>query len=1489
MELERDLLKKLFEELRRTYAARGWQIDHVDLRWGISDEASVDNRTMRICIEELRRCRELSPRPNFIVLLGERYGWKPLPEMLSPAEYAGVMSMAGRAERKLMERWYVHDDNCLPDGIYELRRRDAYGTDGSEFARAEIELGALFAAYAKCHGSVRSAFDRSATEQEIREGALGEADQREHVVGYVRTFSSIPESHKAAFASSDEEERDKLSRLRDELYRMFNPGLIYVERDLDFDEYLGSSFADRFTSEMRRRISEVIEAEIRRSKTVDDMESERESHLAFAAEEAAKFYGRDAELQALRSFVESDQAADPLWIMARSGTGKSALTAKIVDIYSRRDDVTVVPVFCGLTSASTSYKGLYIFLRSEIARLKGVKYDKDKDLRDLDDYTWHAEHWLRWDFTKLPAGRKYLFVIDAIDQIEGSEERKRLIFDFFPKTTDKSHPLKDNVKIIFSTTEDLELVARDRFTPIMLSDMSAEASGLLRHGLALAGRRLTSSQWAEVSEALQSADMRPVYLTLLSDCLADYRSGEEIVEIPTTFEGLLLRYIAGLSRPERHGRRIVEMALALILNSRVGIYLSDLDRMLPMDPVFHEEFISRSHHEWDEGGHPQLPSVYRSRLYHDLQPLLRTRHIDAGTVVTVYHSAIRQVLASMIDNDIDRLSREIISDYYDVMWDLGHNLALRQRVPSLVSRYQVDESPWIYKKIHDILCDTDYALKLYSVFGKAIAGIYDEAIFGRGGRKSDAEETMMEDLQQVKNDLLGLPQASEPALRRMAVNLPSGHMLARETNKKYGSRGVLLNVMRDATVDATVEYRGHDMQKGLLLGDGSSMLERRNGGTELWHVDFRSGGKVHISDVIISGDSPLAYSEDKDYVAYYRDGHVCVDCLRDGWRRVWRGRYAMPGWMAMTVDGSTLYFGSSEIETRIVGLDDAGAASVRFIPNHRYDNGRLSGDGKALWFRLPDDKLDLNDVHKRQCYHFRRLDLANWRNCDLDLPVSVATVPVLWHEYDGRFCIFFIDGICVSYDVLTHEGGQTDVRFRKIDSTYVVDAVTPDMRHALCLHRNLVFDLDRQKMMVAKDWDGFSAANALTSDLSGTTMLATFGKRVRSYGMREMLVLSLKSGDKGCAYDRIIPPQEFDMTYNSAISPDGRTFAVSMWGTADFSSDRKSLFGVGKMAGGSDGNYWSCGVSMSDVRFSDDSRYVAFVGGNWVVDMPLWTYFVTRNGKLLRQFTDGMPDADVAGKHVIFSHDCRFAVIWAELPYTPEVRFLDLVSGSVRVRDFDRCSDQKGNRNLDVVRDPSRDLFYVSYDGRLTAISPGVVLHIYQLAEKGYDYRVRTMSSDGRLLFVTDAGRKLYAQTTDLRSTVCIAKEVNEVFTAIDNRHLFVVTDREVKLIDYEGRVKESAFLIRRPVHYAINSRGLAIADEDNDFALYVPSDASLFTIGHAGAFRRYDLETGLQEQYLQAVCPYCGAVLNATSPEIFCMSCCNIVHVVNYDTVKTR
>ncbi|MDB6029429.1 MAG: hypothetical protein JWM68_5652, partial [Verrucomicrobiales bacterium] len=127
MKHERNALAaEVYPRLEELCQKNEFQFQAIDLRWGVSTEAGLDHRTMQICFDELRRAQEISPEPNFLVLLGNRYGWRPLPEAITTAEFVALSTAAGAAGKsqtpfgktalQVLEEWYRCDENIvLPD------------------------------------------------------------------------------------------------------------------------------------------------------------------------------------------------------------------------------------------------------------------------------------------------------------------------------------------------------------------------------------------------------------------------------------------------------------------------------------------------------------------------------------------------------------------------------------------------------------------------------------------------------------------------------------------------------------------------------------------------------------------------------------------------------------------------------------------------------------------------------------------------------------------------------------------------------------------------------------------------------------------------------------------------------------------------------------------------------------------------------------------------------------------------------------------------------------------------------------------------------------------------------------------------------------------------------------------------------------------------------------------------------------------------------
>ena len=200
-----ELQNSAFRNLRQYCQDRGARFLAIDLRWGVNEEASLDQQTMKICLEELKRCQSLSPRPNFIVLLGNRYGWRPLPSNILAAEMEEIIRHLEPHEiSRIIWRdgqhhnntgWYRLDKNADPPE-YCLQPRTGVFEDFKEWEKEESILRDILIKGLKDVPneiiSDRGNIFESATHQEIHQGALRAVNPETHVFCYFRNIDKLP-------------------------------------------------------------------------------------------------------------------------------------------------------------------------------------------------------------------------------------------------------------------------------------------------------------------------------------------------------------------------------------------------------------------------------------------------------------------------------------------------------------------------------------------------------------------------------------------------------------------------------------------------------------------------------------------------------------------------------------------------------------------------------------------------------------------------------------------------------------------------------------------------------------------------------------------------------------------------------------------------------------------------------------------------------------------------------------------------------------------------------------------------------------------------------------------------------------------------------------------------------------------------------------------------------------------------------------------------
>ena len=143
---------------------------------------------MEICLSEIARCQRTGIKPNFLILLGDRYGWYPLPAHIDAAEFESVREFLDSYARGLIDGWYQRDDNSVPPQ-YLLKPRTSEWIDPNRWRDLEKQMH-----NALCQAASRAAlplgllhYGASATHQEILMGIGSTAEAARHVFAFCKS------------------------------------------------------------------------------------------------------------------------------------------------------------------------------------------------------------------------------------------------------------------------------------------------------------------------------------------------------------------------------------------------------------------------------------------------------------------------------------------------------------------------------------------------------------------------------------------------------------------------------------------------------------------------------------------------------------------------------------------------------------------------------------------------------------------------------------------------------------------------------------------------------------------------------------------------------------------------------------------------------------------------------------------------------------------------------------------------------------------------------------------------------------------------------------------------------------------------------------------------------------------------------------------------------------------------------------------------------
>jgi len=681
------LQERTFPRLRTYCQEKGAQFQAIDLRWGVSEEAALDQQTMNICLQELKRCQKVSPRPNFIVLLGDRYGWQPLPPQIDAEEFERFRGAMTLEEQATVSKWYRRDDNAVPSK-YVLQSRTGEFEDLRRWDKEEAFLHDILLRTAHNvfppNDEALNKYQDSATHQEIRHGALQAEDPQTHVFAYFRTIEGLPEDSSAKDyrdikdGTIDREAQDRLLTLKWKLQSLLPPAHAYEYR-AEWHEGRPLSDLQVLCERVEGDLRAIIDSELAAFQQASELDREIEAHKEFGKDRTEHFIGRGEILRKIQTYLVGDSNR-PLVISGVSGSGKTALMAKgteaIADCGMRNAESAVISRFIGATPASSDIRSLLESLCRQIARAYGDERPVQGDYREL-----------LQDFPKrlalAIAERPMVVLLDALDQLSPTDGARYL--GWLPRE------LPVHVKLIVSVLEsdgaegDCYRIVNKLVPAENLARIEAlptqQGEKLLDAWLEQTHRRLQPEQRHEILSKFAVKGL-PLYLKLAFGEARRWKSYDPTPPLGADVLGVVTDMLARLEDERNHGHMLTSRALGYLAAGRHGLTEEELLDILSLDEEVLSDFRKRSPRSPEAD---RLPVVIWSRLHADLEPYLTERRADNTTVLSFYHRQLGEVVVRRYLTDEEKvivhrkLSRYFLSEADptgDASWCSNYSRAL---------------------------------------------------------------------------------------------------------------------------------------------------------------------------------------------------------------------------------------------------------------------------------------------------------------------------------------------------------------------------------------------------------------------------------------------------------------------------------------------------------------------------------------------------------------------------------------------------------------------------------------------------------------------------------------------------------------------------------------------------------------------------------------------------------------------------------------------
>ena len=675
---EREVLQtKVFPKIKEYASKVGYTFQPIDLRWGVSNEAQLDQKTLELCLDEVRACKT-NPHPNFLIMLGDRYGWVPLPYAIEKQEFETILTLSYSDEIEYLLEWYRLDLNQLP-ASYILKERGREFEDYDKWTITEDRLRNILQASVNKSALTQNKIKKyflSATEAEVEEGVLPYGDitdfQREvlltnnnglvntdpkHIFGFFRNIDKSTKRENRFIDSDDDYDKAQVFQQKVKKELDTNNTLHINTEQID-RERLKESYLEEFETHLKKFLKSQIDSQ--KEKEIDEnlsaLEIELEAQSHFAEEKRKDFIAQENILKDIDAYIQNE-SKEALIIYGKSGIGKSSVIAQAIKNTKDNSSKRIIYRFIGATPFSSSsleilvsiFEELEIDIRSE----DETQINLDATLKSIDDTEETFEQFSYRVYDEIQNIKEDVIVfIDAVDQLVNQDQ-----FLWLPNNLPK------NVKIIISALNDEKYSVDSVYFQVLKEKINI--SNLIEIGKFSKPKQLICNLLRNENRTLQQGhedyfmqqiqtDNSPLYVKLAAEVLKHWKSYDSINEdLVDTQQGIIEKFINNLSRKYHHNKEFVSKVIGYIVASKDGLSESELLQLISTDKEFIEEVAPQEFHK---NHNLELPLVHWSRLYAQLKPFLGLKTQDGNELMYFSHREFIDVIAEFPNQRLEHQS-----------------------------------------------------------------------------------------------------------------------------------------------------------------------------------------------------------------------------------------------------------------------------------------------------------------------------------------------------------------------------------------------------------------------------------------------------------------------------------------------------------------------------------------------------------------------------------------------------------------------------------------------------------------------------------------------------------------------------------------------------------------------------------------------------------------------------------------------------------------